>query len=276
MKRQDLLYQIKLKKSYLCIGLDPDLELIPSFIAKTADGILEFQKSIIEATKDLCIAYKPNTAFYESMGDKGWELLQETIRLIPKEHFIIADAKRGDIGNTSKKYAEAFFNQKEELRVDAITVNPYMGSDSVIPFLNFDEKWAIVLALTSNPGSKDFQLQRLQNGNRLYEEVLDQVKTWGNEDQIMFVVGATQTDWIASIRNRVPNHFLLIPGVGAQGGNLQEVSIAGLNNEVGLLVNASRSILYASKGMDYPMKAREAAREIQKEMEMILKERGIV
>jgi orotidine-5'-phosphate decarboxylase len=276
MNRKDLLNQIKLKNSYLCIGLDPDYGLIPKSLPKNPHGVLEFNKRIIEATHDLCIAYKPNTAFYESMGEKGWEILEETFRFIPSDHFIIADAKRGDIGNTSRKYAEAFFNPSLDYRVDAVTINPYMGMDSVQPFLDYKDKWGVILALTSNPGSANFQLQKLANGHFLYEEVLLQAKTWADPDQIMFVVGATQSDWIASIRKWVPDHFLLIPGIGAQGGDLEKISEAGFNGQGGLLVNASRSILYASTDSDYAEKARASALETQKMMEKLLVKFSIV
>lgn len=270
MNREDLFQKIKQKGSYLCVGLDPDIDLLPKSFSGNLAEILDFNRKIIDATQDLCIAYKPNTAFYEGYGEKGWELLLETLKLLPKDHFIIVDAKRGDIGNTSKKYADAFFNPYHDFRVDAITINPYMGMDSVQPFIQYEDKWGIVLALTSNSGSQNFQMKKLESGKFLYEEVLDRVKNWGNENNIMFVVGATQAESIQSIRKIVPDHFLLIPGIGAQGGDLEKISEFGLNSKGGLIVNASRSILYASSGNDFAEKARESAQEIQKNMEKLI------
>ncbi len=272
MNRAALISQIKQKKSYLCVGLDPDIEKLPKGIPKNLEGILEFNRRIIEATKDFCVAYKANTAFYECYGERGWELLEKTLGLIPAEHFLIADAKRGDIGNTSKKYAEAFFDPKLPYRVDAVTVNPYMGKDSVLPFLEYSEKWTILLALTSNQGSSDFQKLKTENGIFLYEEVLLKSQEWGTSDHIMFVIGATQAESIKSIRSLVPEHFLLVPGLGAQGGNLEEISKAGLNQDGGILVNASRSILYASDLEDFETKAAMEAKIIQNEMDLFLED----
>ncbi len=266
MNRLDLFEQIKQKSSYLCIGLDPDLEKLPKGIKPTMEGILEFQKRIIEATHDLCIAYKPNTAFFESFGQAGWELLEKTLDLIPKEHFLIIDAKRGDIGNTSKKYAEAFFSSNRSYRADAITINPYMGEDSIRPFLDTPNKWAIILALTSNLGSQNFQQKKLENGRYLFEEVILESQKWGSKDQIMYVLGATHPDQLAAIRKLAPDHFLLVPGVGTQGGDLKQISERGLNLFGGLLINITRSILYASAGEDFAAKAREEAQKIQYEM----------
>lgn len=263
MTRQQLAEQIKLKKSYLCVGLDSDIKKIPSHLLDNPDPVLAFNKAIIEATHDLCVAYKPNTAFYESRGSKGWQCLEQTLQLIPDNIFTIADAKRGDIGNTSALYARAFF---EEMNFDSITVAPYMGSDSVKPFLEFENKWTILLALTSNEGSNDFQLQTNASGTKLYETVIRTSAAWASADKLMYVVGATQAAEIAYIRSLVPDHFLLVPGVGAQGGSLADVSRLGLNQDGGLLVNASRSILYASSGKDFAEKAREEALLLQKEM----------
>lgn len=264
MTKQELVKQIFLKESFLCVGLDPDLEKMPSHLWQHDDPIFEFNKQIIDATLPFAVAYKPNTAFYEAQGIKGWEALEKTIRYIPKECFIIADAKRGDIGNTSKAYAKAFF---ETLPCDAITVAPYMGKDSVVPFLEFENKWAIVLALTSNEGAIDFQNRTDEYGNPLYKHVITTIKDWGNDYNIMFVVGATRTDQLREIRNLIPNHFLLVPGVGAQGGELSEVIDAAATSECGLLVNASRSIIYASNGEDFADAAKNEALKIKTEMQ---------
>ncbi|MEL7122941.1 MAG: orotidine-5'-phosphate decarboxylase [Bacteroidota bacterium] len=269
MTRAELFEQILQKKSFLCVGLDPDLSRFPKHFEKKASSIIAFNKQIIEATQDLCVAYKPNLAFYEALGMEGWKAFEETLKLIPDEHFVIADAKRGDIGNTSKKYAQAFF---ETYNCDAITIAPYMGEDSVKPFLDFQQgKWTILLALTSNAGSKDYQLQQTENGY-LFEQVLVTSKTWGNADQLMYVVGATKPEWFEKIRSIVPDHFLLVPGVGAQGGSLKEVCKHGMNEQVGLLVNSSRSIIYASEGEDFAEAARRAAMKLQQEMKEILSE----
>ena len=262
MTRQQLIHQIQLKKTYLCVGLDTDFEKIPKHLQSHPDAIFEFNKQIIDATKDLCVAYKINTAFYEVLGSKGWDIMEKTVNYIPKEHFTIADAKRGDIGNTSTQYAKAFF---ETLSFDAVTVAPYMGADSVRPFLEFDSKWAIVLGLTSNSGSKDFEQQKIGD-HFLYEEVLKTVSTWGTKSNLMFVIGATKASLLADIRTIIPDHFLLVPGIGFQGGSLEDVSKYGLNKDCGLLVNASRAIIYASEKEDFAAEARAVALQYQTEM----------
>jgi orotidine-5'-phosphate decarboxylase len=262
MDREYLIQQIKEKKSYLCVGLDTDIEKIPEHLKFNDDAVFEFNKQIIDATRDLCVAYKINTAFYEALGTKGWVALEKTVQDIPSTHFKIADAKRGDIGNTSSQYAKAFF---ETIPFDAITVAPYMGSDSVKPFLNYKNKWTIVLALTSNEGSKDFE-QLPVHENYLFEEVIKKAVEWGTENNLMFVVGATKADDIYSIRKMIPNHFLLIPGVGFQGGNLAEVSKYGLNMDCGILVNVSRAIIYAGKKENFAEEARAIALEYQTAM----------
>ena len=267
MTREQLIAQIKIKQSYLCVGLDTEEAKLPSCLKQDAEPVLTFNKAIIDATRDYCVSYKINTAFYEAMGARGWELMEKTIQYIGKEHLIIADAKRGDIGNTSTQYARAFF---ETLPCDAITVAPYMGEDSVKPFLQFPGKWAIVLGLTSNPGAQDFELQPCGDGV-LYEKVIRTVAGWGTTSNLMFVVGATQSSSFAAIRKLVPDHFLLVPGVGTQGGNLQEISSKALNKDGGLLVNVSRAILYVSGGEDYALQAGLAAKSYQQEMEQFLK-----
>ena len=264
MTKAELIQQIRFKKSFLCVGLDPDLDKLPPHLLETEDPIFEFNKEIIDATKDLCVAYKPNTAFYECHGVKGWESLEKTINYIPKDCFIIADAKRGDIGNTSSYYAKTFF---ETLPCDAVTVAPYMGSDSVKPFLDFEGKWVILLALTSNQGSLDFQFTESE-GTKLYEKVLKKAQEWGTDEQLMFVVGATRAEEIAKVRALAPNNFFLVPGVGAQGGSLDEVVKYGANDECGLLVNSSRGIIYASRGEDFAIAANGEALKIQSEMEL--------
>ncbi|KQR71110.1 orotidine-5'-phosphate decarboxylase [Pedobacter sp. Leaf176] len=270
MTKQQLFEQIQKKRSFLCVGLDSSLDKIPKHLLKYENPILEFNKQIIDATKDLCVAYKPNTAFYECYGKKGWETLIETFKYIPQDVFSIADAKRGDIGNTSAMYAETFFNaQSSEMSFDSVTVAPYMGSDSVMPFLTFKDKWVILLALTSNSGHADFQLQEIGK-DRLFEKVLKTSQQWATDEQMMYVVGATRGAAFADVRKLVPNHFLLVPGVGAQGGNLQEVCKYGLNSQCGLLINSSRGIIYAGSGEDFAEKAREEAMKLQKEMEQIL------
>lgn len=266
MNREYLIQQIKEKKSYLCVGLDTDFEKIPDHLKGVPDGVFKFNKQIIDSTKDLCVAYKINTAFYEALGVKGWEALEKTVAYIPSTHFKIADAKRGDIGNTSNQYAKAFF---ETIPFDAITVAPYMGRDSIKPFLDYENKWTIVLGLTSNEGSKDFQQQRL-HGKYLYEEVIRKTAEWGTENNLMFVIGATKVEEIFSIREKIPNHFLLIPGVGFQGGNLAEVSKYGLNKDCGLLVNVSRAIIYAEKGRKFAEEARAIALDYQTKMKYYL------
>ncbi len=267
MTRFELFTQIKQKQSYLCIGLDSDITKIPKHLLDYNDPVFEFNKQIIDATKDLCVAYKPNLAFYEALGVKGWQSLEKTIHYIPKEHFIIADAKRGDIGNTSQLYAKAFF---EQLNVDAVTVAPYMGEDSVKPFLGFPGKWVILLALTSNPGSKDFQFLLQKNEKTLYEHVMRRAMEWGSAEELMFVVGATHPEKMQEIRAIAPDHFFLVPGVGAQGGELNEISKYGMNAHCGLLINSSRSIIFADNGKNFAEKARVAALEIQQEMAGLL------
>jgi orotidine-5'-phosphate decarboxylase len=269
MTTQQLLNQIQLKKSFLCIGLDVDLNKIPKHLLNSEDPIFEFNKAIIDATHDLCVSYKPNIAFYEAYGIKGWQSLQKTIQYLNTnypEQFTIADAKRGDIGNTSSMYAKAFF---EDLQFDSVTVAPYMGKDSVEPFLAFEDKHTIMLALTSNEGAFDFQTLET-NGKELYKQVLETSKTWKNSENLMYVVGATKAEYFTEIRKIVPDSFLLVPGVGAQGGSLQEVCKYGMNDNVGLLINSSRAIIYASNGEDFAQKAREEALKLQQEMEQIL------
>lgn len=263
MKRSKLIEQIRKKKSFLCVGLDTDINKIPSFLLDFDDPIFEFNKRIIDATHELCIAYKPNIAFYEALGSKGWDSLKKTVDYIPEEIFTIADAKRGDIGNTSKMYAEAFFNT---YNFDSITLSPYMGEDSITPFLKFQDKWSIVLALTSNKGALDFQKLRYNENSFYYEKVLNQVSKWGDVNNTMFVVGATKSSDLKNIRNIVPDHFLLVPGVGAQGGDLNEVVKNGINNDIGLIINSSRGIIYAGSEKDFAEKAKKAAQEIQQKM----------
>jgi orotidine-5'-phosphate decarboxylase len=277
MKKEDLLIQIKTKSSFLCIGLDTDIQKIPKFLLKSEDPIFEFNKKIIDATNSYCVAYKPNIAFYESLGINGWKALEKTINYINSSYpeiFTIADAKRGDIGNTSSMYAKAYF---ETLNFDSITINPYMGKDSVEPFLEYKNKHTILLALTSNVGAFDFQTKNIvDNSNKLYEEVIKTSTSWENSNQLMYVVGATKASYLKEIRNIVPNSFLLIPGVGAQGGDLKEVCDNGLNNEVGLLINSSRSIIYASNDTNFDIDAAKNAQEIQSQMGDILSSRGLV
>ena len=278
MTRHQLVEQIFRKRSYLCVGLDTDIAKIPKFLLSEADPIFEFNKQIIDATKDLCISYKINTAFYEAMGVKGWESLERTVNYIPQEHFKIADAKRGDIGNTSSQYARAFF---ETMNFDAVTVAPYMGEDSVRPFLEYNDKWTIVLGLTSNTGAKDFELQRFdtktdlldegihieKHGTKfLYEMVLEKVSKWGSANNLMFVIGATQADEFINIRRLTPEHFYLVPGVGAQGGSLKEISEKAMTKHCGILVNASRAIIYASDKESFAEEARVVAKQYQSEM----------
>ena len=266
MNRTDLVKQIFNKKSFLCAGLDVDINKIPKHLLKEEDPIFAFNKAIIDATAKYCVAYKPNLAFYECYGIKGMIAFERTISYLKSsypEHFIIADAKRGDIGNTSTMYAKTFF---EEYKVDALTVAPYMGEDSVKPFLEYENKWVILLALTSNKGSHDFQLIEDKNGERLFEKVLKKSQEWGNEDNMMYVVGATQGKMFEDIRKIVPNHFLLVPGVGAQGGSLQEVCKYGITKDCGLLVNSSRGIIFASNGVDYADAAAIKASDLQQQM----------
>ena len=269
MTTEQLISQIRHKKSFLCIGLDVDLTKIPPHLLATEDPIFEFNKAIIDATHDLCVSYKPNTAFYEAYGIKGWQSLQKTIDYINEKHpeiFTIADAKRGDIGNTSTMYAKAFL---EDLNFDSVTVAPYMGKDSVEPFLAFENKHTILLVLTSNQGAFDFQTLTV-DGIPLYQNVLETSKSWKNSENLMYVVGATKAEYFTEIRKIVPDSFLLVPGVGAQGGSLSEVCKYGMNANVGLLINSSRGIIYASNGTDFAEKAREEALKMQQEMEVIL------
>jgi orotidine-5'-phosphate decarboxylase len=278
MTRQQLVEQIFQKRSYLCVGLDTDITKIPQHLLSAPDPVYAFNKAIIDATKDHCVSYKINTAFYEALGIKGWEALEKTVNYIPREHFRIADAKRGDIGNTSSQYAKAFF---ETLPFDAVTVAPYMGKDSVQPFFEYTGKWAIVLGLTSNSGAIDFELQRmimdserLEEGihvtihqtTYLYESVLQKVATWGSPDNLMFVIGATQADEFTNIRKLTPDHFYLVPGVGVQGGSLKEISEKAMTGDCGILVNASRAVIYASPGEDFAEKAGLVAKQYQEEM----------
>jgi orotidine-5'-phosphate decarboxylase len=282
MTRPQLVEEILKKQSYLCIGLDTDLAKIPKHLLSKADPVFEFNRQIIDATRDICVSYKINTAFYEAMGVKGWKSLEKTVKHIPAEHFKIADAKRGDIGNTSSQYAKAFF---ETLNFDAITIAPYMGEDSVKPFLEYEGKWAIALGLTSNAGAKDFELQKFvtktdlfdeeihvtrQDTKFLYEMVLEKVSKWGNPNNLMFVIGATQADEFINIRKITPDYFFLVPGVGAQGGSLKEISEKAMISDCGLLVNVSRAILYASDRENFADKAKAKAKEYQREMALYL------
>lgn len=262
---------IRSKGSFLCVGLDPDMDKIPVHLRGSAEGLWTFNKAIIDATRPYAVAYKPNIAFYEALGPVGWQVLEQTINYIGDSHFAIADAKRGDIGNTSRKYAETFFSTYP---FHAVTIAPYMGRDSVQPFLGFDDKWAIVLALTSNAGADDFQFQKdADTGEPLFKTVLRKTASWGSASDTMFVVGATRPEMLAEVRQVVPDHFLLVPGVGAQGGSLSEVCAHGLNADVGLLINASRSIIYAGSGTDFAEKAGEAAASMAMEMKAILREK---
>lgn len=268
MTKEELIQQIKSKNSYLCVGLDTDLNKIPKHLLSAEDPIFEFNKQIIDATQQFAVAYKPNIAFYETQGSKGWESLQKTIEYIPNECFTIADAKRGDIGNTSAMYARAFF---ENMSFDSITVAPYMGRDSVEPFLKFDGKWVILLAYTSNIGSEDFQKLALHGtSNTLYEQVIITSSNWATDNRLMYVVGATHPKEMKRIRELVPNNFLLVPGVGAQGGSLKDVSESGLTKDVGLLVNSSRGIIYSSTGNDFAESAKNSSQVIQEEMKNYL------
>ncbi len=273
MNKQQLTDNIRRKQSFLCVGLDPDVEKMPAHLN---GNLFEFNKQIIDATAEYAIAYKPNLAFYEALGSQGYEMFEQTVKYLSDNYpdlFIIADAKRGDIGNTSKMYARSFF---EQLGVDAVTVAPYMGEDSVTPFLGFDGKWVIVLGLTSNQGSHDFQMLRDSNGHYFFEDVIAKNATWGNHGNMMFVVGATQGRMFEDIRRIVPQHFLLVPGVGAQGGSLEEVARYGMTDECGLIVNSSRGIIHASRGKDFDSVAATKAHEIQHQMSELLKERGII
>ena len=276
MNKQELFENIKRKQSFLCVGLDTDIKKIPEHLLKEEDPIFAFNKAIIDATAPYCIAYKPNLAFYESMGVKGWIAFEKTVEYIKKNYpdqFIIADAKRGDIGNTSAMYARTFF---EELDIDAVTVAPYMGEDSVTPFLTYEKKWVILLALTSNKGSHDFQLTEDKEGERLFEKVLRKSQEWANDQNMMYVVGATQGKMFEDIRKIVPNHFLLVPGIGAQGGSLEEVCRYGMTPECGLIVNSSRAIIYADKSEAFAQAAKNEAEKVQKQMAEQLKAAHII
>jgi len=278
MTKQDLFENIQRKKSFLCIGLDTDINKIPEHLFDDSeDSMFEFNKAIIDATADLCVAYKPNLAFYESLGLEGWEVLERTVDYIRENYpdqFIIADAKRGDIGNTSSMYARTFFGNMD---FDSVTVAPYMGEDSVTPFLTYEGKWVTLLALTSNKGANDFQLMKDKaTGDRLYEKLLKTSQNWGTDENMMYVIGATKAEMLTNVRAIVPNHFLLVPGIGAQGGSLEEVAKYGLNSTCGLLVNSSRQIIYASAEKDFAQAAREEAQKVQTEMEIILKNAGLI
>lgn len=276
MTRKELFENIKRKRSFLCVGLDTDIKKIPQHLLSEEEPIFAFNKAIIDATAQYCVAYKPNLAFYESLGVEGWIAFEKTVKYIQTNYpdmFIIADAKRGDIGNTSEMYARSFF---EHLNIDSVTVAPYMGEDSVKPFLGYDGKWVILLALTSNKGSHDFQLTTDTEGEQLFEKVMRTAQTWATPDEMMFVVGATQGERFTDVRKVAPKSFLLVPGVGAQGGSLQDVCKYGMIEDCGLLVNSSRGVIYVSKGEDFAEAAAQAAESVQKEMEAILKERGIV
>ena len=285
MTRKELVEQIFKKQSYLCIGLDTDIEKIPKHLLSSADPVFEFNKQIIDATKDLCVSYKINTAFYEALGTKGWASLEKTVNYIPREHFKIADAKRGDIGNTSSQYAKAFF---EVMNFDAITVAPYMGEDSIKPFLEYENKWTIVLGLTSNPGSADFELKKIisqteeldegihftkQDTKFLYEEVLEKTSKWGTVNNLMFVIGATQPDEFINVRKITPDHFYLVPGIGSQGGSLKVISEKAMIKDCGLLVNVSRAVIYASEKENFAEEARKVAKNYQDEMATYLVKR---
>lgn len=276
MNKEQLFENIKHKKSFLCVGLDTDINKIPEHLFdQTEDPIFEFNKQIIDATAPYCVAYKPNLAFYESIGTEGWEVLERTVEYIRAQYpdqFIIADAKRGDIGNTSAMYARTFFGNMD---FDAVTVAPYMGEDSVTPFLTYSDKWVILLVLTSNKGAFDFQYME-DNGEKLFERVLKSSSKWGTAQNMMYVVGATKAEMLDSIRKNAPHHFLLVPGIGAQGGSLQEVAKYGLNDECGLLVNSSRQIIYASAEPDFAETAQQEAKKVQKEMSELLANRGII
>lgn len=272
MNRKQLFNLIKERKSFLSVGLDSDMERIPKHLLRYRDPMFQFNKRIIDATRDLCVAYKPNVAFYEAHGAKGWDSLRKTIDYIGDSHFTIADAKRGDIGNTSRLYAKAFF---ENLGTDSVTVAPYMGVDSVSPFLEFKNKWVILLALTSNKGSQDFQFHE-SGKKKIFEHVLATSQKWGTTDNLMYVVGATHPQLFKTIRKHVPDHFLLVPGVGAQGGDLEGVCNNGMNDHCGLLVNSSRGIIFASEGKDFAKAARKSAERLQQQMELILSDRGLI
>lgn len=276
MNRSQLIENIRRKGSFLCVGLDTDIKKIPAHLLNEEDPIFAFNKAIIDATAQYCVAYKPNTAFYESLGVDGWKSLDRTVNYIRENYpdqLVIADAKRGDIGNTSSLYARAFF---ENMNVDALTVAPYMGFDSVKPFMDYEGKWVILLALTSNPGSSDFQFLTDMTGTRLFEHVLETARQWGNEDKLMFVVGATQGGMFSEVRRVAPNNFLLVPGVGAQGGSLEEVAKWGMTLDCGLIVNSSRGIIYASNGEDFAEAAASEARKLRDHMTILLSTHGVI
>jgi len=273
MTKEQLVENIKRKGSFLCVGLDVDLDKIPAFLLDYDDPIFEFNKRIIDATKDLCVAYKPNIAFYECHGSKGWDALKKTIDYIPKDIFTIADAKRGDIGNTSHYYAKTFF---EYMDFDSVTVAPYMGVDSVTPFFEYEDKWVILLALTSNKGALDFQFTTDMKGEKLFKRVIRKSAEWGDSSKLMYVVGATRNESIGQVRALTPDHFFLVPGVGAQGGSMKDVADYGWNDNCGLLVQSSRGIIYAGNGKDFGDRARLAAQDLQEQMSAILTEKGFV
>lgn len=276
MNRSQLIENIRRKGSFLCVGLDTDIKKIPAHLLNEEDPIFAFNKAIIDATAQYCVAYKPNTAFYESLGVDGWKSLDRTVNYIRENYpdqLVIADAKRGDIGNTSSLYARAFF---ENMNVDALTVAPYMGFDSVKPFMDYEGKWVILLALTSNPGSRDFQFLTDMTGTRLFEHVLETARQWGNEDKLMFVVGATQGGMFSEVRRVAPNNFLLVPGIGAQGGSLEEVAKWGMTLDCGLIVNSSRGIIYASNGEDFAEAAASEARKLRDHMTILLSTHGVI
>lgn len=275
MNAKELFEQIQSKRSFLCVGLDSDITKIPQHLLDTDDPIFEFNKAIVDATQQYAVSYKPNLAFYESLGVAGWLSLDKTVRYIREKYpqqLIIADAKRGDIGNTSEMYAKAFF---ENMDFDAVTLSPYMGSETVTPFLKYNGKWSIILALTSNKSAADFQLISDSNGLKLYEQVIKASSTWGSIDNTMYVVGATKAEMLSQIRKLIPNHFLLVPGVGAQGGSLSEVALHGLNNQCGLLVNSSRAIIYADNTTNFAKAAADEACKVRNEMDMLLQAKGL-
>lgn len=268
---QHLIAHIRAKHSFLCVGLDTDASKIPAHLHDFSQPVLEFNKQIIDATRAYCVAYKPNLAFYESMGSEGWDILKSTVEYIGPDHLKIADAKRGDIGNTADQYAKTFFN---DLGFDAITIAPYMGRDSIEPFLEYKDKWTIVLGLTSNPGFEDFQMRKVEpNSHYLFEEVIETVSKWGGSDQLMFVVGATRSEYIQRIRSIIPDHFLLVPGVGSQGGDLKETYQQGANQSIGLLINSSRGIIYAAKDDSFAKAAGSEAARLNEEMRKLITSR---
>jgi orotidine-5'-phosphate decarboxylase len=270
MNKQELISEIRTKKSFLCVGLDTDITKIPSEYLESDDPVFEFNKAVIEATSEYCVSYKPNLAFYEALGPKGLESLKKTLAIIPKNIFTIADAKRGDIGNTSTMYAKSFF---EYYGFDSVTLSPYMGSDSITPYMEFEGKWSIILAATSNKGAEDLQMTNTENKQQFFEEVLDKANEWGNAENTMFVVGATRPEIFQKVRKKAPHHFLLVPGVGAQGGSLEEVCKYGLNSDIGMLVNSSRGIIYPKQkeGQTHKEAVAEAAKKLAQEMAVFVK-----